>query len=238
MWFKHIQTPSTLLAFLNTHAKKLAWACALFWGMGLALALVFSPADYQQGQVMRILYIHVPASWGALAVYTAMAIASAIFLIWRAPVADLASASLAPIGAVFTGISLITGMLWGKPMWGAYWVWDARLTSMLLLGLLYIGYIALRNTLDDIEQASKSCACLAVFGWLNIPVIKGSVYWWTTLHQPSTIFRAKGPAMPPEMLLPLGVMTIAWILATLVLFRYSFALVLWKRKWLAKLSLV
>ena len=230
MWFKRLRTPSTLLEILNTHTNLLALMCAIFWGVGLILALIFSPADYQQGQVMRILYIHVPASWGALAVYTLMAVFSGIFLIWRVPVADLASTALAPIGALFTGISLVTGMLWGKPMWGTYWVWDARLTSMLILGLLYVGYMALQSTLENPEQAAKSSACLAVFGWLNIPIIKGSVYWWTTLHQPSTVFRSTGPAMPLDMLWPLGIMTIAWSLTTLILFRYRFNLVLLRRK--------
>ncbi|MGL5719791.1 MAG: heme ABC transporter permease CcmC [Alphaproteobacteria bacterium] len=229
-------TPSALLEVVDASAN-FTWILVLItWTLGLVLALVISPPDYQQGQAMRMLYIHVPASWGALAVYTLMALGSGIFLIWRAPVGDLIANAAAPIGAVFTLISLVTGILWGKPMWGTWWVWDARLTSMLILLLLYGGYLGLRHVFDDPFQAQKPAAYLAIFGWLNVPIIKGSVYWWTTLHQPASIFRAKGPALHPEMLLPLGVMLVAWIALFFGLFRYSFRGVFMESKLLARLT--
>jgi heme exporter protein C len=228
--------PSAFLGILNAHGR-LLWAFILvLWAGGLALALIFSPPDYQQGQAMRILYIHVPASWGALAVYTLMALGSAAFLIWRAPLGDLIAHAAAPIGAVFTVISLVTGILWGKPMWGTWWVWDARLTSMLILLLLYGGYLGLRHVFEDPFQAPKPAAYLAIFGWLNVPIIKGSVYWWSTLHQPASVFRTQGPALHPEMLLPLGVMLVAWVALFIGLFRYRFQAVFMESKLLARLT--
>lgn len=229
-------TPSALLNMIDAYANFTRIFVLVAWPLGLVFALFISPPDYQQGQAMRILYIHVPASWGALAVYTLMALGSSIFLIWRAPVGDLIAHAAAPIGAVFTLISLVTGILWGKPMWGTWWVWDARLTSMLVLLLLYGGYLGLRHVFDDPFQAQKPAAYLAIFGWLNVPIIKGSVYWWTTLHQPASIFRTKGPALHPEMLLPLGIMLLAWVALFCVLFHYSFQAVFSESKLLTRLT--
>lgn len=174
------------------------------------MALLASPPDYQQGEAMRIMYIHVPASWLALGIYTLMAISSASFLIWRLPLGDLIAQAAAPLGAVFTLISLVTGAIWGKPMWGTWWVWDARLTSMLILFFLYIGYLALRQSFDDPLQAQKPAAYLALIGWINVPIIKGSVEWWHTLHQGASVFRLKGPALHLDMLVPLFVMFAAF----------------------------
>ncbi len=173
---------------------------------GLHGALISSPADYQQGETVRIMYVHVPAAWMGSFLYGFMALMSACFLIWRHPLADVLAREAAPIGAVFTIITLATGMLWGKPMWGAYWVWDARLTSVLILLLLYAGYIALSASGEGSERTKISCAWLALIGAINLPIIKFSVEWWNTLHQPASILRLNGPSIAPAMLHPLLLM--------------------------------
>jgi heme exporter protein C len=178
--------------------------------MGLALALVGSPPDYQQGETVRIMYVHVPAAWMGSFLYGFMALMSASFLIWRHPLADVLAREAAPIGAIFTILTLVTGMLWGKPMWGAYWVWDARLTSMLILLLLYAGYIALSASGEGSERTKISCAWLALIGSINLPIIKFSVEWWNTLHQPASILRLDGPTIAPTMLHPLLLMIAAF----------------------------
>jgi heme exporter protein C len=178
--------------------------------LGLVLALVFSPADYQQGDTVRIMYVHVPAAWMALFVYTAMAAMSAVALIWRHPLAEIAARASAPIGACFTFVALVTGSLWGKPMWGTWWVWDARLTSVLVLFFLYLGYIALANAFDDEERGGRAASILALVGFVNVPIIKFSVDWWNTLHQPSSVLKLGGPAIDPSMLWPLLVMAVAF----------------------------
>jgi heme exporter protein C len=186
-------------------------AAALFI-LGLWLALARSPADYQQGETVRIMYIHVPSAWMALFVYTNLAIASAVALVWKHPLADLAAKAMAPIGAVFTLLCLVTGSLWGRPMWGTWWVWDARLTSVLILFFLYLGHIALTNAFDDPVRGSRAAAVLALVGAVNVPIIKFSVDWWNTLHQPASVVRMSGPAIDPSMLAPLLVMAFAFML--------------------------
>jgi heme exporter protein C len=166
-------------------------------------ALFISPADYQQGDTVRIMYVHVPSAWMALGIYTVMACASASFLIWKHPLADIIARASAPLGAGFTAVTLATGSLWGKPMWGAWWVWDARLTSVLILFFLYIGYIALADAYASQERGKKICAVLALVGFVNIPVIRFSVEWWNTLHQPASLIRAGGVAIDGSMLIPL-----------------------------------
>lgn len=178
--------------------------------VGLALALFFSPADYQQGETVRIMYVHVPAAWMGLFAYTVMAVASAVALIWKHPLADLAAKASAPVGAAFTFICLVTGALWGKPMWGTWWVWDARLTSMLILLFLYLGYMALQNAFDDPQRGQKAAAVLALVGFVNVPIIKFSVDWWNTLHQPASVVKMGGPSIDPSMLVPLLVMGLAF----------------------------
>ncbi len=178
--------------------------------VGLYLALVVSPADYQQGESARIMYVHVPAAWMALFVYTAMAAASAVALIWRHPLAEIAAKASAPIGACFTVVALVTGSLWGKPMWGTYWVWDARLTSVLVLLFLYLGYIALVDAFDDEQRGARAASILALVGFVNVPIIKFSVDWWNTLHQPASVLRMGGPSIHPSMLWPLLVMALAF----------------------------
>ena len=174
--------------------------------LALYFAIFGSPADYQQGETVRIMYVHVPAAWMALFTYTMMAIASGSFLVWKHPLADLLAQAAAPIGAGFTAIALITGALWGQPMWGTWWVWDARLTSVLILFFLYLGYMALVNGFDDPERGSRVGAILALVGFVNVPIIKFSVDWWNTLHQPASISRLDAPAIDPSMLLPLLLM--------------------------------
>ena len=186
-----------------------AAVCFLF---GLYFGIFDSPADYQQGETVRIMYVHVPAAWMSLFTYSLMAAASASFLIWKHSLADIAARSLAPIGAAFTAITLITGALWGQPMWGTWWVWDARLTSVLVLFFLYLGYMALVNAFDESEKGSKAAAVLALIGFVNVPIIKFSVDWWNTLHQPATISKLSKPSIDPSMMTPLIIMTFAFIL--------------------------
>lgn len=185
--------------------------CAVLFGFGLAYGLVFSPPDYQQGEAMRIMYVHVPASWMALGVYTFMALMSLFALVWRHPLAELLAQAAAPIGAIFTAISLITGSIWGKPMWGTWWVWDARLTSVLILFFLYLGYIALIRAFDDPAKGIRAASVLALVGWINIPIIKFSVDWWNTLHQPASLTKLSAPSIHSSMLTPLLLMTAAYM---------------------------
>jgi heme exporter protein C len=187
-----------------------AAAAVVLLAAGTVLALIVAPPDYQQGESVRIMYVHVPAAWMALFCYTAMAVASAIGLIWRIPLAELVAKATAPIGACFTFLALVTGSLWGKPMWGAWWVWDARLTSVLVLFFLYLGYIALCHAFDEPTRGLRAASLLALVGIVNVPIIKFSVDWWNTLHQPASVIRVGGPTIHPSMLIPLGVMALAF----------------------------
>jgi len=185
------------------------WAAgltAICLGLGLWYALFASPPDYQQGETVRIMYVHVPSAWMALFVYSFVAIASAVGLISRHPLAHLSAQAAAPIGACFTFLCLATGSLWGKPMWGAWWVWDARLTSMLILFFFYLGVIALANGFDQPERGSRPAALLALVGMINVPIVKFSVDWWNTLHQPASLIRSGGVSIDPAMLTPLLLM--------------------------------
>ena len=177
---------------------------------GLYLGLVESPPDYQQGDSVRIMYVHAPSAWMGLFGYMVVAVASFVSLVWKHPLADAAARAAAPIGAAFTGLALMTGSLWGQPMWGTWWVWDARLTSMLVLFFLYLGYMALWSAIEDRQKASKAAAILALVGVINIPIIKFSVDWWNTLHQPASIMRGEGVAVDSAMLWPLGIMFVAF----------------------------
>ena len=205
----------------------LKWGTAALIAAGLYLGLFASPPDYQQGESVRIMYIHVPAAWMALFCYAAMAAAAAAGLIWKHPLADMAAKATAPIGAGFTLLALVTGSLWGKPMWGTWWVWDARLTSVLVLFFLYLGYIALVNAFDDPGRGVKASSILALVGFVNVPIIKFSVDWWNTLHQPASVIKMGGPAIHPSMLAPLLLMVFGfttyylWLL--LVRMRSEFA---------------
>ena len=179
-------------------------------GTGLYFALFVSPPDYQQGETVRIMYVHVPAAWMAMFCYTAMALASAASMVWRHLVAQIIAKATAPIGASFTFLALATGSLWGKPMWGTWWVWDARLTSVLILFFLYLGFIALQNSFDDPSRGARSASILAIVGAVNVPIIKFSVDWWNTLHQPASVVKLDGPAIHSSMLVPLLLMAISY----------------------------
>jgi len=183
---------------------------------GLVLGLAVVPADYRQGDAYRIIFIHVPSSWMALMVYVIIAVASAAGFIWRHPLADLIAKSSAPIGACFTFLSLVTGSLWGAPMWGTWWVWDARVTSMLVLFFLYLGYIALNSAYDDPTKGARASAILALVGIVNIPIVKFSVDWWNTLHQPATLSKFDRPSMDSSMIAPLLLMVAGFIAFYLV----------------------
>ena len=199
--------------FLRTADRLQPWLIAttiLAFVAGLYLALWQSPADYQQGETVRIMYIHVPAAWLAMFAYCLIAVASACALIWRHPLAHVAAEAASPVGAGFTLIALVSGSLWGRPMWGVYWVWDARLTSFLLLFFLYLGHMALIQAFDDRQRGQRTAAILALVGAINLPVIKFSVDWWNTLHQPASILRSGGPSIDSSMLSPLFSMAIAF----------------------------
>ena len=201
--------------FLRLGRAVLPWSASLAIvciGVGLYLALFVSPPDYQQKETVRIMYVHVPSAWMALFVYTSMAISSAVALIWKHPLADLIAKASAPVGVGFTFICLATGSLWGKPMWGTWWVWDARLTSVLILFFLYLGYIALNNAFDDPVRGAKASAVLTLVGAVNLPIIKFSVDWWNTLHQPSSVTRLDTPAVHSSMLWPLLLMAFGFSL--------------------------
>ena len=190
-------------------------------GIGLYMAFFASPPDYQQGHSVRIMYVHVPSAWMALFVYTVMAAVSAAGLIWRHPLAHVIALAAAPIGASFTFVCLVTGSLWGKPMWGTWWVWDARLTSVLILFFLYLGYIALANAFDNPVRGERAAAILVLVGFVNVPVIKFSVDWWNTLHQPASVTKIGLPSIHASMLVPLLLMAVGFTLffASLLLVR-------------------
>jgi len=196
------------------------WAVTgLLFAIGLPWALIVSPPDYQQSDTVRIMYVHVPSAWLAMFAYTGLGASGFVYFIWRHNLADLAARAMAPVGAVFTFLCLATGALWGRPMWGAWWVWDARLTSMLVLFILYLGYMALRTAIEDDKLAARAGAILAMAGLINLPVIKFSVDWWNTLHQPASVFRFGGPAIHASKLWPLAIMALAFmaLFAALVL---------------------
>ncbi|QQS15081.1 MAG: heme ABC transporter permease [Rhodospirillales bacterium] len=189
----------------------LAAATAALWLAGLYLALVGSPADYQQGETVRIMFVHVPAAWLAMGGYAFLAAMGASLLVWRHPLSALLARATAPVGAACALICLVSGSFWGRPMWGTWWVWDARLTSMLLLFFLYLGHMALARAFEDSERGDKASAVLALVGLVNLPVIKFSVDWWNTLHQPASVLKLDGPAIHPTILTPLLVMAAAYL---------------------------
>src|SRR5207342_1823441 len=176
-----------------------------------------APPDYQQGETAKIMFVHVPSAWLGMMGYGLIAMSSFGLLVFRHPLADVSAKAAAPIGAAFTLLALITGSLWGKPMWGTYWVWDARLTSVLILFLLYLGLIALWQSIEEPGRAGRAAAILAIVGFINVPIIKFSVEWWNTLHQPASIFRMGGPTIDPSLLTPLFVMAAGFTLLFVLL---------------------
>ncbi len=200
--------------FFDLAAKASPWAAAvslLLMALGAYLGLFAAPPDYIQGETVRIMYVHVPSAWMAMFCYGVMAVSSASGLIWNHPLAYVAAKATAPIGMVFTAMALITGSIWGKPMWGAWWAWDARMTSVLILLFLYLGYMALWNAIDEPVRAARATAILALVGAVNLPVIKFSVDWWNTLHQPASLMRADAPAIHATMLMPLLLMGVGFM---------------------------
>ena len=199
--------------FYALAGQMIPWLTGIFLvllGYGLFAGLYLAPTDYQQGDSYRIIYIHVPSAWMSLFIYIVMALAGAIGLIWRIKLAEIMAISSASVGASFTFIALVTGSLWGKPMWGTWWVWDARLTSELILLFLYLGVIGLYNAIDDKRTASKAVAILALVGVVNIPIIHYSVEWWNTLHQGPTVTKMDKPSIHISMLIPLLTMAVAF----------------------------
>lgn len=214
---QHLANPARFLKIANPLVPWIWWGVLVTLAIGLYGAFVAAPPDYQQGETVRIMYVHVPAAWMALAIYTVMALASAVAIVFRHPLADVAAKTAAPIGAVFCFLSLATGSLWGKPMWGAWWVWDARLTSMFVLMLLYLGYLAVWQAIDEPHRAAMVARIVALVGFINVPIVKFSVDWWNSLHQPASVFRMDGPTIAPSMLWPLLVMGLAYGLIFLAL---------------------
>ncbi len=184
----------------------------LLLAIGLYLGLFVAPPDYQQGESVRIMYVHVPSAWMSMFIYVVMAGAGAVGLVWNIKLAEILASACAPIGASFTLLALISGSLWGKPMWGTWWAWDARLTSELILFFLYIGFMALEASIDDPRRAARASAILALVGAVNIPIIHFSVNWWNTLHQPASVGKFGRPSIDPSMLWPLLLMAFAFTL--------------------------
>jgi len=210
MAFVEIANPHRFLALARWLVPAFALLAAVLLGIGLVLGFR-APADYQQGETVRIMYVHVPAAWIALGAYTLMAIAALGTLVWRHPLADVVAKAAAPIGAAFCLVCLVTGALWGRPMWGAYWVWDARLTSVLVLFLIYLGILALWRAIEEPGQAGRAVAILTLVGFINVPIVKFSVDWWNTLHQPASVFRLDGPTIHPAILTPLLITTLGFV---------------------------
>jgi heme exporter protein C len=212
MWlfFHKLGSPKYFYQLAGSWIPWLAVICAGFTFVGLYQGLWVAPPDYQQGDSYRIMFIHVPSAWMSLFIYVVMAAAGAIGLIWRMKLAEVVAISSAPIGASFTFLALVTGSIWGKPMWGTWWVWDARLTSELILLFLYLGVIALHNAVEDKRTAARATAILAIVGVVNIPIIHYSVEWWNTLHQGPTVTKFDAPSIDMRMLIPLLLMAIAF----------------------------
>jgi len=202
-WLHRLASPPVFHGFADRLTPWLALASAVLLGYGLVGGLALAPADYQQGEGFRIIYVHVPAAWMSLFVYSFMAGAAVVTLIWRIKLAECVLTSCAPVGASFTALALVSGMLWGKPMWGTYWTWDARLTSELILLFLYLGVGGLQQAIGDPRAAARACALLAVVGFVNVPIVHYSVEWWNTLHQGPTITKFDKPSIAPSMLWPL-----------------------------------
>jgi heme exporter protein C len=207
-----LANPTRFLRLVERLLPWLAAATVAAFAVGLEQALFAAPDDYQQGATVKIMFIHVPSAWLAMFCWGLMSIAALGTLVWRHPLADVAAKAAAPIGAAFTFLCLVTGSLWGRPMWGTYWVWDARLTSVLVLFLMYLGLIALWRAVEDPSLAGRAGAILTLVGAINLPIIKFSVDWWNTLHQPASVFRLGGPTIDRSILTPLLVMAIAFTL--------------------------
>ncbi len=218
--FDYLANPTRFRKITTAIFPMAVLVSAIALTFGLYLAFFASPADYQQGDTVRIMYIHVPAAWMAMMCYLLMALSAVFYLVWRHPLADIGARAMALPGAGFALITLLTGSFWGRPMWGTWWVWDARLTSMLILFFLYLGYMALADGFERAERGSKPASLLLLVGVINLPIIKFSVDWWNTLHQGSSVLRLDGPSIDPAMLKPLLIMALAmlgWFIAITIL---------------------
>ena len=211
-WFHKLASPPHLYRSAGTLIPWFGWPALVLIVASLYGGLVLAPPDYQQGDAFRIIYVHAPSAWMSLFVYVAMATSAATGLIWRMKLAHAVAASCAPIGASFTFAALATGALWGQPMWGTWWVWDARLTSELILLFLYLGYMALRSSIEDLQRADRASAVLAIIGVVNVPIIHYSVVWWNTLHQAPSVTKMGAPTISTSMLVPLLMMILGFTL--------------------------
>jgi heme exporter protein C len=211
-----LANPSRFLKIANSAIPWLGGLTVIAFAVGVILAAL-APDDYQQGATVKIMFLHVPGAWLGMLAWGIMTIAALGTLVWRHPLADVTAKAAAPIGAAFTFMCLVTGSLWGRPMWGTYWVWDARLTSVLVLFLLYLGVIAVWRTVDEPSRAARAVAILTLVGAVDLPIIKFSVEWWNTLHQSASVFRMDGPTIDPSILVPLLVMTGAFTLLFITL---------------------
>lgn len=227
--FSDLANPTRFLALAARVLPWLAVLTVVCFAIGLWLSFT-TEGDYQQGETVRIMYVHVPSAWLSMMCYTVMAISALGTLVWRHPLADVSAKAAAPIGASFTFLALVTGSLWGKPMWGTWWVWDARLTSVFVLFLMYLGVIALNRAMDDPARSARVSAVLVLVGFVNIPIIKFSVDWWNTLHQPASVFRLDGPTIDPEFLWPLMAMAIAFTLLFFSLHVAAMRNEIWRRR--------
>ena len=211
-WFHRFGSPPHVYRLAGRLTPWFAWPAAIAILIGLYGGLVLAPADYQQGDGFRIIYVHAPSAWLSVMIYSTMASAAFVGLVWHMKVGHAVAASCAGIGAWFTVVSLVTGMLWGKPMWGTYWVWDPRLTAQRILLFLFFGYMALRGAIEDPSRADRASALLAVVGIVNVPIIRFSVDWWNSIHQAPSVMKMGRPTMPVDMLLPLIVMLVGFTL--------------------------
>jgi heme exporter protein C len=211
-WFHKFGSPPHVYRLAGLLTPWFAWPAALLILGALYGGLVLAPPDYQQGDGFRIIYVHAPSAWLAVMIYAVMATAAGVGLIWRMKVAHAVAASCAGVGAWFTVVSLLTGMLWGKPMWGTYWVWDPRLTAQLILLFLYLGLMGLRASIDDVSRADRASAVLALVGVVNLPIIRYSVEWWNSIHQAPSVMKMDRPSMPFDMLAPLLAMLLGFSL--------------------------
>lgn len=229
MRWTDLANPTRFVALADRLIPWLAGLAALVLAIGLYMSFT-APEDYQQGITVRIMYIHVPFAWLSMMCYTVMAASALGTLVWRHPLADVALKAAAPIGATFTALALVTGSIWGKPMWGTWWVWDGRLTSVFVLFILYLGIIALTRALDDPARSARAAAVITLVGFINIPIIKFSVDWWATLHQPASVFRLDGPTIHPSLLWPLMVMALGFTILFFALHLMAIRTEIWRRR--------
>jgi heme exporter protein C len=227
--FTDLANPTRFIALADRLVPWLAGLSAIVIAVGLWMGFA-APEDYQQGTTVRIMYLHVPFAWLSMLIYTLMALSAVGTLVWRHPLADVSVKAAAPIGAAFTALALITGSIWGKPMWGAWWVWDGRLTSVFVLFLMYLGLIALTRALDDPSRSARAAAVVTLIGVINIPIIKFSVEWWNTLHQPASVIRLDGPTIHPSLLWPLLISAVGFTLLYATLHLMAMRTEIWRRR--------